>query len=81
MITCPVIHDRRFMEVPLLYRRGEAGSAIGSFISFPRRVGESVLLSLSRNGMLVLSSICIKSRFYGTNYTLLELAYAARVLP
>lgn len=34
--------------------RGEADNAVGSFIPFPRQVGESVLLSLSRNGMFVL---------------------------
>lgn len=59
---------------------GRAGSAVGSFIPFPRQVGESVLLSLSWHGMPVLSPVCIRSRFRGTNYTLFGPTYAACVL-
>lgn len=62
----------------MLHGRGEAGSAVvGSFVLFARQGGESVLLSLSRNGIPVPSSTC--TRFYGTNYTLFGPTYAARV--
>lgn len=67
VITRPVIRDGKFMEVPLLRGRGEIGgdSAPRRFVRssrLPRQVGESVLLSLSWNGMPVPSSTCISSR-------------------